>query len=61
MVRPNQEIRDKLRIRNIPQWRLAVEIGVSENTVCRWLRMPLSADKEARLLSALDQLTDGKG
>lgn len=52
----NNTIRVAARIAGIPFWRIALKIGVSEPTLTRWLRMPLSAEREALILSAIKEL-----
>lgn len=56
-MKNNQELRDRLRVRNIPYWQLGEAAGISENTVVRWLRTPLTDERKKVLLSALDRLT----
>ena len=38
----------------------ALEIGVSEPTLVRWLRTPLPAEKEERILVAIEKLAKEK-
>lgn len=56
----NQEIKDKAKKANIYQWEIALEIGVSEPTLVRWLRTPLSAEKENIILTAIEKLKKEK-
>lgn len=50
----------KLKIRKslIPQWKIGKELGVSEQTIVRWLRVPedLEKDKVTQIEEALDKL-----
>ena len=39
---------------------IALEIGVSEPTLVRWLRTPLPAEKEERILVAIEKLAKEK-
>jgi len=39
-------IKQKIRHSLIPQWKIAHEIGISEPTMVRWLRMPEELDKD---------------
>ena len=52
----NQPIRDAAKAAGIPLWRIAAAIGISEPTIIRWLRVPLSENKERRILEAIATL-----
>lgn len=52
----NREIRKMARVAGIPLWRVAAAIGISEPTLTRWLRFPLPADKENRVVEAISRL-----
>ena len=49
----NQQIRTALRCSDVKQWELAEQLGVSEVTVCRWLRTELPKDKKVQILQAI--------
>ena len=49
----NTEIRRMARVAGIPLWRVAAAIGISEPTLTRWLRFPLPAEKENRVIEAI--------
>ena len=55
----NLEIRRRLRAEAIPLWKIGDELGVSEITVCRWLRKPLDADKAKRINAAIAAIVEG--
>lgn len=57
MVRENEQVRRTARAAGVPLWRIAAVIGVSEPTLTRWLRFPLPADKEQRVMTAISQLS----
>ena len=57
----NTEIKKQLRDQRIPQWRLAEAVGISENTMIRWMRHPLQGDQERRVREALDRLRNDQG
>jgi hypothetical protein len=42
--------------KGIKQWQIAKEIGVREETLCRWLRKELLPDKKAAILAAIEKL-----
>ena len=52
----NMGIRRAARVAGIPLWRIAATIGISEPTLTRWLRFPLSADKERLISGAISKL-----
>lgn len=52
----NNSVRVAARVAGIPFWRIAQKIGVSEPTLTRWLRMPLSAEREAIIMAAIEDL-----
>lgn len=56
MCKPNQNVRKAARVAGIPLWAVASKIQVSEPTLTRWLRFPLSAEKEQRIMSAIHEL-----
>lgn len=52
----NSAIKKKAKDANVYWWQIAAKIGVAESTIIRWLRMPLSAEREAIIKSAIDEL-----
>lgn len=54
------EIKDAAKKAKLYQWEIALEIGVSEPTLVRWLRTPLPAEKEERILAAIEKLAKEK-
>lgn len=56
----NEEIRTALFQHNIKQWEVAEQLGVSEITICRWLRSELPDDKKAKIMSAINKLAEEK-
>ncbi len=57
MFEANKHIRRAARIANVPLWKIAAAVGVSEPTLTRWLRFPLDADKEAHIMAAISELS----
>lgn len=49
----NQGIRLVARGAGVPLWRVAQKMGISEPTLSRWLRVPLSPERESRIMDAL--------
>ena len=54
----NKEIRRAARIADVPMWKVALEMGISEPTIFRWLRTELPEDKKAAMLAAIDKLSE---
>ena len=52
----NERIKRTLRTNAIPQWRLAQDAGISEQTLIRWLREPLDGERKAAVETALKEL-----
>lgn len=53
----NQDIRDHLRAKRIPIYRVAHKIGISEMTLFRWLRVPLSQEHRRKIADAINEVT----
>lgn len=53
----NQDIRDHLRAKRIPIYRVAHKIGISEMTLFRWLRVPLSQEHRRKIVDAINEVT----
>lgn len=52
----NQRVRKAARAAGIPIWKIAVRIGVCEQTLIRWLRVPLTPDREKMVMEAIAEL-----
>ncbi len=52
----NERIRKLSRARGVPLWRIADALEVSEPTLYRRLRYPLSSDEERRISKIIDEL-----
>lgn len=50
----NQEVREAKS--NIPLWRIAKQLGVSEQTLIRWLRVEMDEQKKTRVLVAITEI-----
>lgn len=60
-IKENGGIRRAARAADIPYWRIARAIGISEPTLIRWLRVPLPEDKEQRIMEAITELAKEAG
>ena len=58
MHQNNQAIRREARACNVPLWRIAVRLGISEPTMTRRLRTELPADEQQRILTVIHQLAE---
>ena len=55
-VKANSELRDCLHRERITQWQLGAVMGVSEMTVIRWLRTPLTPERRQKITQAVEQI-----
>lgn len=56
----NDEVREAMRLNGVRQWVVADAIGISEPTLCRWMRKPLDPEKKAKVMDAILRLGGGK-
>lgn len=52
-----KDIKMLLRNKHILQWQLALELNISESTLVRWLRAPLSREHETAILESIDRIS----
>ena len=52
----NKSIREFIAKNGVTHWRVALQLGVSEQTWVRWLRVPLAKDKEDAIRFAVAQI-----
>ena len=52
----NLEIRNKARIENVPLWKIAHELGITDSTFSKKLRFELSEDETQKILTIIDEL-----
>ena len=60
MAKTNMIIREELKTRGVRHWKLAHELGVSEQTLVRWLRFELSEDKQMEMLEKIEAIAKRK-
>ncbi len=53
----NQTVRDAAKRNGVKHWQIAEHLGISEPTIVRWLRLPLSPEKEQAILEAIKALS----
>lgn len=56
----NEEIRKSARISHVPLWRIAKEMGISEPTMTRKLRVELSEQEKNKMLQIIHKLAQEK-
>ena len=56
----NQDLRQMMRENDIPMWRVAHCIGISEATLSRWLRLPVTPEQRQAILSGIEQAKAAK-
>ena len=61
MLLENGRVRAAAKSGGIPLWRIADELGISEPTMTRWLRVPLSTEKEEQMLAVIKRLSKAVG
>lgn len=57
----NQDMRYLLKLNKITFWKLAEVIGISEPTITRWMRVPLTKERFDRIINAIDQIKKERG
>lgn len=58
-IKENEDIKNAMKEAGLYTWQLAERLGVSEMTIYRWLRTPLSDEKRQELLTAISQVKMG--
>ena len=58
-MKENILVREKIKCLNLKHWQIALTMGISEQTLVRWLRVPLSPEKEKAILMAITKLSEG--
>lgn len=58
-MKENQMVREIAKRNNVKHWEIARCLGVSEQTIMRWLRTQLPPDKEKRILNAIERIANG--
>lgn len=61
MDKPNEELSLYAKNKGVPKWAVANQMGISEATLIRWLRFPLTEDKKSAFIRAVDIIATGKG
>ena len=56
----NLEIRQAIKSARLMQYEVAGKIGISEYTLCKWLRKELPNERKAQILDAIAALKAGE-
>lgn len=60
MAKANAIIREELKAKGVRHWELAHELGVSEQTLIRWLRFEMDEDKQMEMLEKIEAIAKRK-
>lgn len=52
----NKEIRDYIKSKGIPMWRVAERLGIADSNFSRMLRYEISDDKKKEIMHIADEL-----
>lgn len=58
MKQENTSVRNMARNAGVPLWKIAAALNVSEPTIYRWLRFPLSEEKINQITNAINHLSE---
>ena len=58
MVKRNQELRDRMKAKNVFNWELAEKLGVAESTIYRWMRHQMDDKQMAKMLAIVDTIAE---
>lgn len=53
----NQEIRSQAKENNIPLWKIADGLGITDSTFSKWLRKELPQEKKIKVLEIISNLS----
>ena len=55
-MKANQTVRAMAKKAGIKHWQIAEYLGISEPTIVRWLRVPLSPEREKMVIEAIQKI-----
>lgn len=55
-MKANLETREKAKKAGVKLWQIAERLGISEPTIVRWLRVPLSPEREKMVVDAINAI-----
>ncbi len=56
MKKANQDIRDYAAKKGVYFWEIAMELGISEPTMTRWMRVELPEDKRREIEQVISEI-----
>ena len=59
-MKANEDIRERMRSKEIPAWKIAKKMNVHENTIVRWLRVPLESEKKKQIEKIIYEIAANK-
>ena len=60
-MKANEGVRIAAKSKGIKHWQIAAYLGIGEQTLVRWLRIPLPKEKEAAILAAINAIAAKEG
>jgi len=55
-MKANQKVREQAQKMGVKHWQIAEHLDISEPTIMRWLRVPLSEERERAIMAAIKEL-----
>lgn len=52
----NKEIKEYIKSKNIPMWRVAEKLGIADSSFSRMLRYEISEEKKSQIKAIADEL-----
>lgn len=56
----NEEIKEYIRLRNVPMWRVAERLGIADSSFSRMLRYEIPEEKKSQIKAIADDLAAGQ-
>ncbi len=60
MKKANQNIRDYAAMKGVYFWEIAMQLGISEPTITRWMRVELPEDKRREIEQVISDIAAAK-
>ena len=60
MKKANQDIRDYAAQKGVYFWEIAMQLGVSEPTMTRWMRVELPEDKRREIVQIIEKIAGSR-
>ena len=56
-MKNNKTVREAAKKHGVKHWQIAERLGISEQTIMRWLRTPLSPEREKAIFEAIEAIS----